>query len=140
MNLIEVFKDSEVEKQKDRFYGVAVAVVTNNDDPDKLGRVKVKFPWLSDNNESFWARILTPLAGKGRGFYHLPEPDDEVLVAFEFGDINKPMIIGALWTGDNIPQDTNKGKLSIQNIGDITIESTGNIVIKGKSIDFQKAK
>jgi len=140
MNLLDVFKDSELDKQKNRIYGVVVAVVTNNDDPEKLGRVKVKFPWLSDKNESSWARMLTPLAGQQRGFYHLPEPNDEVLVAFEFGDINRPIILGALWTGANIPADTNKKKLTIQNTGDITIESNNNIVIKGKSVDFQKAE
>ena len=65
-----------------RVYGVTVGVVTNNQDPDGLGRVKVRFPWLSDDDESFWARVVTPMAGNGRGLYLLPEVDDEVLVAF----------------------------------------------------------
>jgi len=83
--------------------GVVVGVVTNNDDPDGQGRVKVKFPWLADSEESAWARIASPMAGSERGFYFLPEVNDEVLVAFEQGDMRKPYIIGALWNGSDAP-------------------------------------
>jgi phage protein D/phage baseplate assembly protein gpV len=87
--------------------GVVVGLVTNNKDPDKLGRVKVKFPWLSDQDESNWARIAAPMAGKQRGFFYLPEVDDEVLVAFEHDDINYPYIVGGLWNGKDAPPETN---------------------------------
>jgi len=90
-----------------RISGVAVAVVTNNQDPDKLGRVKVRFPWLSDEDESQWARIAAPMAGKERGMYFLPEVDDEVLVAFEHGDLRFPYVVGALWNGKDAPPATN---------------------------------
>ena len=80
-----------------RVTGVVVGVVTNNQDPDGLGRVKVKFPWLSDADESSWARIAAPMAGKERGLYFLPEVDDEVLVIFEHGDLRFPFVPGALW-------------------------------------------
>lgn len=90
-----------------RFYGVTIAVVTNNQDPDKLGRVKVRFPWLSDEDESHWARVLSPMAGKERGFYFLPEVDDEVLVAFEHGLVEFPYILGALWNGQDKPPEAN---------------------------------
>lgn len=93
--------------QDDRFYGVTVGVVTNNQDPDKLGRIKVKFPWLSDKDESYWARIVAPMAGKERGMYFLPEVDDEVLVAFEHGQVEFPYILGALWNGKDKPPGTN---------------------------------
>jgi uncharacterized protein involved in type VI secretion and phage assembly len=97
---------SEMDR-KERFYGVTIAEVTNNQDEAKLGRVKVKFPWLSDTDESFWARILTPMAGGDRGVYFLPEVGDEVLVAFEHGNIEFPYILGALWNGKDKPPDTN---------------------------------
>lgn len=84
-------------------WGVVVGVVTNNDDPDGLGRVKVKFPWLADDEESTWARVASPMAGSNRGFYFLPEVNDEVLVAFEHGDIHRPYILGALWSGEDRP-------------------------------------
>lgn len=96
-------------------YGVVVGLVANNQDPDKLGRVKVKFPWLSDKDESYWARIATPMAGKDRGFYCLPEVDDEVLVVFEHGDVRFPYIIGALWNGkDKPPENNSDGKNNIR--------------------------
>ena len=96
--------------QNDRFYGVAIAIVTNNQDPEKLGRVKVKFPWLSEAEESYWARIATPMAGAARGAYVLPEVEDEVLVAFEHGDMAVPYIIGSLWNGKDKPPVVVKGK------------------------------
>jgi uncharacterized protein involved in type VI secretion and phage assembly len=92
-----------------------IGVVTNNKDPDNLGRVKVKFPWLSDTDESYWARISTPMAGKQRGIYFLPEVEDEVLVIFEHGDVRFPYIIGGLWNGKDTPPETNKnGKNDIR--------------------------
>lgn len=84
-------------------YGVVTGLVTNNQDPDKLGRVKVKFPWLSDIDESWWARVAAPMAGKGRGVAFLPEVNDEVLVAFEHGDPRFPYVLGALWNGNDSP-------------------------------------
>jgi uncharacterized protein involved in type VI secretion and phage assembly len=98
---------SEMDRE-DRFYGVTIAEVTNNKDEAKLGRVKVKFPWLSDTDESFWARVLTPMAGSDRGMYFLPEVGDEVLVAFEHGNIEFPYILGALWNGKDKPPETNE--------------------------------
>jgi uncharacterized protein involved in type VI secretion and phage assembly len=94
--------------REDGFYGVTIAEVTNNKDEAKMGRVKVKFPWLSDTDESFWARVLTPMAGGDRGLYFLPEVGDEVLVAFEHGNIEFPYILGALWNGKDQPPETNE--------------------------------
>lgn len=93
--------------QANRFYGVTVGVVTNNQDPDALGRVKVKLPWLTDEDESHWARVATPMAGNDRGLYALPEVDDEVLVAFEHGVVEFPYVLGALWNGKDKPPESN---------------------------------
>jgi len=99
----------------DRIYGVVVGLVTNNQDPDGVGRVKVRFPWLSDQDESFWARVAAPMAGKDRGVYLLPEVDDEVLVAFEHGDIRRPYVVGALWNSKDTPPAANDdGKNNIR--------------------------
>jgi len=86
---------------------VTVGIVTNNQDPDGLGRVKVKLPWLSEEHESHWARLLTPMAGPERGLYCLPEVDDEVLVAFEHGQVEFPYVLGALWNGQDKPPEQN---------------------------------
>jgi uncharacterized protein involved in type VI secretion and phage assembly len=91
-----------------RFYGVVVGVVSNNQDPDNMHRVKVKFPWLADDVESDWARVATPMAGNDRGIYCLPEVDDEVLVAFEHGCIDHPFVVGALWNGKDSPPESNQ--------------------------------
>jgi len=89
------------------FSGVAIAIVTNNKDPDGLGRVKVKLPWLDEGVESDWARVVTPMAGKGRGLYWLPEVDDEVLVAFEHGRPDLLYVLGGLWNGKDKPPESN---------------------------------
>jgi len=86
-----------------RWYGVVIAIVTNNDDPENLGRVKLKFPWLDENSESNWARVSMPGAGKERGLFIMPEVDDEVLVGFEQGDFNNPIVIGGLYNGKDAP-------------------------------------
>ncbi len=86
-----------------RIDGVVIGVVTNNNDSENKGRVKVKFPWLSDEDESNWARIAAPMAGASRGFFFMPEVNDEVLVAFEHGDVNYPYVVGALWNGKDAP-------------------------------------
>ncbi len=100
-----------------RTYGVAGGVVTNNQDPDKLGRIKVRYPWLSDDNETDWVRIATLMAGGERGSFFLPEVGDEVLVAFEHGDINHPYVIGTLWNGVDVPPETNSdGQNNIRKI------------------------
>jgi len=90
-----------------RVFGVTVGIVTNNKDPDGLGRVKIKLPWLMDAYESTWARIATPMAGSSRGLYLLPEVDDEVLVAFEHGQLEFAYILGALWNGKDKPPESN---------------------------------
>lgn len=90
-----------------QLFGVTMAVVTNNQDPDGLGRVKVRFPWLSDRNESHWARLVAPMAGAEYGLYCLPEVGDEVLVAFEHGRADFAYVLGALWNGKAKPPEKN---------------------------------
>ncbi len=117
MKLFDLLRDTSTrEAIASRIYGVVVGVVTNNQDPEELGRVKVKFPWLSDADESDWARIATPMAGNDKGIYFLPEVDDEVLVVFEHGDVRFPYIIGALWNGQAPPpvkNDNGKNNLRV---------------------------
>ena len=83
-----------------------VGIVTNNQDPKGLGRVKVKFPTLTEEHESYWARIVALGAGSKRGFDCLPEINDEVLVGFEHGDIHRPYVIGGMWNGIDAPPES----------------------------------
>lgn len=97
--------------------GVVIALVTDNKDPENLARVKVKYPLFANQLESNWARMTTFMAGKDRGGYFLPEVGDEVLVAFEFGNINAPFVIGALYNGvDTPPQNNADGENNIREI------------------------
>ncbi|UCF92828.1 MAG: hypothetical protein JSW39_01335 [Desulfobacterales bacterium] len=110
MNLYGLISDGiRREVEADRLVGVAVGVVSNNQDPDGGARVKVTFPWLSEEEESHWARVASFMAGAERGAFFLPEVGDEVLVAFEQGDISRPYVIGALWNGHDTPPAANDG-------------------------------
>ena len=86
--------------------GYVTALVSNLNDPDGLGRAKVKYAWLGDV-ESDWMRIASPMAGSSRGFMFLPEINDEVVVAFEHGDVHRPCIVGALWSKIDKPPVAN---------------------------------
>lgn len=116
MSFLDLFQPAQ-HPSDGRIFGVVVAVVTNNQDQEGLGRVKVKFPWLSEMDESPWARIAAPMAGNQRGIYFLPEVGDEVLVAFEHGDVRVPYVLGALWNGQDAPPTTNAdGKNNVRMI------------------------
>jgi len=82
---------------------IAIGIVTDNKDPDKLGRVKVRYPRLNDEVESGWARIAREAAGKERGTVALPHVNDEVAIGFEHGDVRRPVVLGALFNGVDTP-------------------------------------
>ena len=84
---------------------LTIGVVTNNNDPDKAGRVKVKLAVFAEDHESGWVRVATPGAGGTRGFQMLPAVNDEVLVGFERGDPSRPFVLGGLWSKKNKPPE-----------------------------------
>lgn len=104
------------EQNRRAFSGVAIATVTNNEDPEGLGRVKVTYPWRDVDDESPWAPVTTPMAGDEAGTYFLPDVDDQVLVAFKFGDVSAPVVIGALWDDQRRPPVANKGDNAVRAI------------------------
>lgn len=100
------------------WYGVVPAVVTNVNDPDNLGRVKVKYPWLSDSVESNWARVISVGAGDNRGLMIMPEVQDEVIVTFENGQFDVPYVVGGVWNGrDAAPMSAS----TFQNNGSVVV-------------------
>ena len=108
-------EDLDYENRNSKVYGVVTAIVTNNKDDENMGRIKVSYPWLAENDESHWARIATLMAGNDRGTYFIPEIDDEVLVAFEHGDIHYPYIIGSLWNGkDKVHENNDDGENNLR--------------------------
>ena len=96
------------DEESARVYESLIGVVTENKDPSKIGRVKVKLPILSEDDSTLWLPIVMMGAGQNRGWFFIPEPDDEVLVMFEHGDINHGVVVGALWNGVDNPSDNNK--------------------------------
>jgi phage protein D len=90
-----------------RWPGAVTAIVTNTDDPSGWGRVKVKYPWVTEEDESFWARVAAVGAGPESGLAAVPAVDDEVLVVFLHGDFDQPYVLGGLWNGkDGLPPAT----------------------------------
>jgi uncharacterized protein involved in type VI secretion and phage assembly len=82
-------------------FGLYPAIVTDIVDPDRLGRVQVRFPWLGEAEADVraWATLLTPYAGDDQGFLALPEVDTQVVVGFEAGELARPYVVGACWNG-----------------------------------------
>jgi uncharacterized protein involved in type VI secretion and phage assembly len=115
--------NAEAKLAPERMFGVHIGIVTNNKHPEGEYMVKVRLPYFFDPNkdDSWWCRIGSSMAGKDRGMYLLPEPEDEVLVSFMNGDPNQPIIIGSLWNGKDVfpkkvkatPDDT---ELKIPNV------------------------
>jgi phage baseplate assembly protein gpV len=92
-----------VDQVKRKFYGVTVGRVVDLLDPLTLGRVKVQLPMIDDLELSPWARVAVPMAGLMHGHYFIPNVGDEVLVAFENGELAAPYILGSLWTATAPP-------------------------------------
>ncbi|HEX7153698.1 MAG TPA: phage baseplate assembly protein V [Thermoanaerobaculia bacterium] len=91
--------------------GVAIGLVTQNNDPEGLCRVRVRYPWHDQPTESYWARLAMPMAGADRGMVLIPEVGDEVLLAFDREDLRFPYVLGALWNGkDKPPRHNDDGK------------------------------
>jgi phage protein D len=82
---------------------IVVGVVTNNNDPEQRGRVRVKYPSLSDKEESAWAPVATAASGNLRGLLMLPQPDEEVVIGFEHGDSRRPIVLGSTFNGKDKP-------------------------------------
>ncbi len=84
---------------------LVVGLVTNNADPDKMGRVRVQYPSLGPDAEGAWAPIASVSAGNARGVMMLPVVGEEVLVGFEHGDTRRPYVLGSLFNGTDLPGD-----------------------------------
>jgi uncharacterized protein involved in type VI secretion and phage assembly len=116
------------------FYGAYPALVTDINDPDGQGRVKVALPWSPDGGGSryeAWARLATLMAGNNRGSWFIPDVNDEVLIVFAGGDVRHPCVVGAMWNGQDTPPHTMDGggrnyikKLRSRNGVQITMDDT----------------
>ncbi len=104
-----------------RLKGLVTATVTGNDDPQHWGRLQVRFPWLDEGESTAWIRVITPYAGNERGIQWLPEIGDEVVVAFEQGDPERPYVVGATWNGLALAHPTPSKKRLVSRNGNSVV-------------------
>jgi uncharacterized protein involved in type VI secretion and phage assembly len=132
---------------------LVLGIVTNNDDPDGLGRVRVRYPALGDDVEGGWARIASVSAGSARGMMMLPVVGEEVLIGFEHGDTTRPYVLGSLYNGVDVPGDdltqghdgslallsdhkivaTSQEDMKLKTAGNLTIDVTSDATLTGNS-------
>jgi phage protein D len=122
---------------------VVVGVVTQTDDPEGLGRVRVQYPALGDDAEGWWARVAAPAAGSGRGLLMMPLAGDEVVLAFEQGDPRRPYVLGAVWNGRAKPGELvhSDGSFALASDQAVSVSATGAITLaatKGASVDAKQ--
>jgi phage protein D len=113
--------------------GVVIAQVSDVNDPQKEGRVTLTYPWLSETYVSDWARTVQVGAGKDRGAMVVPEVGDEVLVAFEQGDVRRPYVLGGLFNGVDTP---NPGGGAVVDAGSGAINRRSMVSRKGHRVDL----
>ncbi|MBT9465006.1 phage baseplate assembly protein V [Hydrogenophaga sp.] len=97
-------RDALLERPAGWLQAGALALVVSLDDPERRNRVQVRLlahDGVTDQDAPLWARVVAPFAGNDRGFFFLPDVDDEVLVIFMNGDARHPLIIGGLWNGNS---------------------------------------
>jgi uncharacterized protein involved in type VI secretion and phage assembly len=87
----------------------------------KLGRVKVRFPWMTDQQESDWVRVMAPAAGDKCGVFFMPEERDQVLVAFSHSHIERSYVLGVLWSNASKPPDEDRAKRQLKSRSGHTI-------------------
>ncbi|MFW5773088.1 MAG: type VI secretion system Vgr family protein [Tangfeifania sp.] len=107
-----------------------LGMVTDNKDPEKLGRVKISFWWMEGRESTPWVKTITPYAGvKNSGFYFIPSVNTRVLVDFEDGDVEKPYCLGMLYDKDNTPEPNWAGNASEEHAKIHAIRTaTGNTI------------
>ncbi len=94
------------ERVKGRFFGKYRGTVTDNNDPDKMGRIKANVPSVfGEEMDSGWAFPCVPFGGDGEGHLTLPSVGSRVWIEFEGGDISRPIWTGAWWLQDKIPKN-----------------------------------
>ncbi|WP_212002893.1 type VI secretion system Vgr family protein [Chitinophaga sp. HK235] len=133
------------------------AIVKDNNDPEKLGRVRVQFFWQQQNDMSPWIRQASPAAGGGTGFHFVPEVGEEVVVGFEGGNAEMPFILGSKFngkaksgygdaqnnmkaiktrSGNLIQLDDNTGSVTVtdKNGSTMIMDGSGNITVKSQTL------
>jgi len=99
---------AEVVPSRARIAGPCTGMVVDNVDPKHMGRICVRLRWQDAGEQTRWLRMVAPYAGNARGLHFLPEIGDEVLVAFELGDPERPIVMGSVWNGKDVAPTTDR--------------------------------
>lgn len=106
MDLLEQMKRERERRSDGRFFGLYRGVVTNVNDPENLGRIRAKVhELLGDTDETDWASPCVPFGGEGAGWLMLPKTNDAVWIAFEAGDLSRPVWIGFWFNRTDTPPE-----------------------------------
>jgi uncharacterized protein involved in type VI secretion and phage assembly len=111
----------------DHLYGKYRGVVTNNEDPKNMGRLKARVPEALGNVETGWALPCTPYAGDGVGLFLVPPPGAGVWIEFEAGEASRPVWNGCWWKEGKLP-DEGKPDIKVLKTASghtITLDDTG---------------
>jgi uncharacterized protein involved in type VI secretion and phage assembly len=123
-----------VEKVDHKYYGKYRGIVVDNNDPEKLGRLKVKVPSVLGNDVvTGWAMPCLPYGGaKNQGFFFIPEDRSGVWVEFEAGDLEFPIWVGTYWAKPG-------GENEVPKPADTQRPPTRKIIrtLKGNSIEME---
>jgi phage baseplate assembly protein gpV len=134
-----VFADQDNQRRERSVSGIAIAKVTGRMGD---GTYEMRYLGMGGNAPSAPARMMMPNAGSKRGMYWMPEVGDEVVVAFESGDSNAPIILGALYNNESPtpnqakPSNENNVRTIVSRSGhEITLDdspSAGKVIVKTK--------
>jgi phage baseplate assembly protein V len=103
------FASGRFNETVDAHFGLYGGTVTDNKDPESRGRVKVRLPWIADDFVTEWAVVAQIYAGDGFGAYWIPELEDQVILAFLGGRLERPIIVGALYSEGEAPHAARSG-------------------------------
>lgn len=100
VDIVHEITEKQVQKTEtgdQRIFGVVAGIVAENYNQEMPGRLKVQIPVRDEEaNQLRWAKTAVPYTGKSWGQYFLPEKNDQVLLAFEHGNIEMPYVIGSI--------------------------------------------
>ena len=119
------------------FYGKFRGKVSDNQDPDQLGRLRIKAPDIYGDEESGWALPAVPYAGNGVGLFLIPPTDASVWVEFEHGDPDYPVWTGCFWAQGEAPASPGVPEMKVLKTDTVTITLNDNSGASGATIETQ---
>jgi uncharacterized protein involved in type VI secretion and phage assembly len=114
-------------------YGLLIGEVVSTNDPENLGRVQVRLPDLAEQSQTDFVPVATWSAGEQLGSWFVPQVNEHVVVAFIRGDVNRPVVLGSLWSIKRTPPDQDPALRRLKFAGDLFIETSGSLTLTGQN-------